>query len=295
MWKAKLVAAAAQSQTRPFWALSTRAALPQTLHLEESGLPGRNIVFIPGLGGTTRYWRGHLGRLEQNYQTILVDPLGFGDSPKPWMRYTIETHVEALHQVLNESAPFLLVGHSMGALLSIAYAARYPEQVEGLVLVSLPYYESQKKAVHTVRRSSPLYRVFLGNIALAVIICVLTRRVFGWLVPYLQPDLPREVAVDIVKHSWRSFTSSLWEVIYHYDVKYDADRLSSQIPVICIHGDRDPIAPLENAQALACGRPNWRVQILPGVDHHPFFRTPDVCLRAIETVMTPPEDAINHD
>jgi pimeloyl-ACP methyl ester carboxylesterase len=177
----------------------------------------------------------------------------------------------------------------MGTLLSIAYAARHPEQVEGLVLVSLPYYGDKKQAIRIVRSSSPLYQVFLGNVALATLICLLTRRVFAWLVPYLQPDLPREVTADIVKHSWRSFTSSLWEVIYNYDVKLDADRLGSHIPVVCIHGDRDPIAPLEGAQALANGRPNWRVQVLPNVDHHPLFQVPELCQRAIASVVTPTE------
>ena len=201
------------------------------------------------------------------------------------MCYTIERHVQALHQSLARYAPFTLVGHSMGTLLSVAYAARHPEQVDGLVLLSLPYYGDKEQAVRTVRKSSPLYRMFLGNVALATIICLLTRRVFAWLVPYLQPDLPREVAADVVRHSWRSFTSSLWEVIYNYDVKRDADALGNRIPVLCIHGDRDPIAPLEGAQTLAYGRPNWRVQVLPGVDHHPLFRAPEACQKVIASAI----------
>ncbi|GAB4577381.1 MAG: alpha/beta hydrolase [Anaerolineales bacterium] len=258
----------------------------QGLHVQEFGRsPGRTLVFIPGLGGTTRYWQGRLGALEQNYHTVLVDPLGFGDSPKPWTRYTIERHVEALHEVLAPHAPFTLVGHSMGTLLSVAYAARYPQEVNALALLSLPCYESKDKALDAVRGSSPLYRVFLGNLALAVLICFLTRRIFAWLIPYFQPDLPREVSADVVKHSWRSFTSSLWEVIYSYDVKQDADQIGDRIPVLCVHGDRDPIAPLASVRRLAGGRSNWQVQVLPGVDHHPLFRTPEVCLRAIQSVV----------
>ncbi|MEK7328617.1 MAG: alpha/beta hydrolase [Chloroflexota bacterium] len=274
-------------QAQPFWAQTTRATTLQTLHIEESGPRGRTVVYIPGLAGTTRYWRGHLDALQQNYHTVLVDPLGFGDSPRPWTRYTIENHVEALRQVLNKYAPFTLVGHSMGTLLSVAYAARHPEQVEGLVLVSLPYYGGKEQAVRIVRKSSPFYRMFFGNVVLAAIICMLTRRVFGRLAPYLQPDLPREVAADVVKHSWRSFTSSLWEVIYNYDAKRDADLLGDRVPILCIHGDRDPIAPLAGAQALAKDRPNWRVQVLPGVDHHPLFRAPETTWPAIESALPP--------
>ena len=121
----------------------------------------------------------------------------------------------------------------------------------------------------------------LTNMALAAIICILSRRVFAWLAPYLQPNLPREVAADIVKHSWRSFTSSLWEVIYNYNVDQDADALGSRIPVLCVHGDQDETAPSDGALELARGRPNWKVQVLPGVDHHPLLRAPEGCQRAI--------------
>lgn len=260
------------------------------LHLIEQGAPdGPTLVFIPGLGGTTRYFERSLGSLPQAHRVLIVDPLGFGDSPKPRTRYTIERHIEALHEALAPHAPFTLVGHSMGTLLSVAYAARYPQEVNALALLSLPYYENKDKALDAVRGSSPLYRVFLGNLALAVIICVLTRRVFAWLIPYFQPDLPREVSADVVKHSWRSFTSSLWEVIYSYEVKRDVDQIGDRVPVLCVHGDQDPIAPLASVHTLAGGRPNWQVQVFPGVDHHPLFRAPEACLRAIEAVV--PKDA----
>ena len=260
----------------------------QALHSIELGAskPKPTLVFLPGLSGTTRYWQGRLGALEESHHVVLVDPLGFGDSPKPWMRYTIDRHVAALHQTLQAYAPFTLVGHSMGTLLAITYAARHPDQVERLVLLSLPYFGGKDKAIEYFR-NGPLMNWFLTNMALAVIICVLTRRVFAWLVPYLQPGLPREVAADVVKHSWRSFTSSLWEVIYNYDVNRDADALDHRLPILCLHGDQDETAPLEGVMALAAGRPNWKIHVLPGIDHHPLLRVPEVCQRAIASGSAP--------
>jgi pimeloyl-ACP methyl ester carboxylesterase len=209
-----------------------------------------------------------------------VDPLGFGDSPKPWTRYTIDRHVEALHEVLASYGSFTLVGHSMGTLLSVAYAARHPEQVERLVLLSLPYFGGKDKAIEYFR-NGPLVNWFLTNMVLAVMICVLTRRVFAWFVPYFQPNLPREISADIVKHNWRSFTSSLWEVIYQYDVDRDVDTLGNRLPILCLHGDQDKTAPLEGVLELVRTRPNWKVLVLPGVDHHPLLRAPEACHLAI--------------
>lgn len=238
-------------------------------------------MFLPGLGGTTRYYEQYLGSLPQSHRVLIVDPLGFGDSPKPWTRYTIDRHVEALYQTLKGEGPLTLVGHSMGTLLAVAFAARHPELVERLVLLSLPYFGSPERALQYFRRGSFVNRVFLTNMTRAAIICILSRRVFAWLAPYVQPELPREVAADIVKHSWRSFTSSLWEVVYHYDVARDADVLAERLPVLCLHGNRDLSAPLDGILALAQGRPNWNIQVLPGVDHHPLFRAPVVCQQAI--------------
>ena len=256
-----------------------------TLKFIETGITdGPTLVFIPGLSGTTRYWQGRLGALEKKYRILLMDPLGFGDSPKPWSRYTVDRHVDALYQTLKNEKQFALIGHSMGTLLSIAYAARHPGQVTGLVLLSIPFFGSAKEARRFFSNQPVPFGWFFSNMVLAAVICMITRRVFGRLVPYFRRDLPREVATDIVKHSWRSFTSSFWEVVCNYDSKKDADALGD-LPVLFIHGDQDDTAPLAGAMALANGRQNWHALILSGIDHHPWLRAPEVCQDAIASPM----------
>lgn len=210
---------------------------------------------------------------------ILADNLSNFLDP---LHYSVEQHVAALHEILKERGRFTLVGHSMGTLLALAYAARYPHQMERLVLLSVPYFGSKQKALTYFGSQSALYRLLLGNIALATLTCIITRRIFEWLMPYLRPDLPRVVAADIVKHTWRSFTSSLWKVIYSGNVLQAVEALDARIPVLCLHGDLDPVAPLNGVLALAGQRRNWRVQVLSGVDQHPLFRMPEICLHAIE-------------
>lgn len=253
-----------------------------TLFTSESGSSGPTLVFLPGLGGTTRYWQGRVDALERDYRLRFVDLLGFGQSPKPWTQYTVEQHVSALHHTINQQAPFTLVGHSMGAILAIAYAARYPKEVERLVLFSLPYYGGRGQAYQYFHNGPLLERYLFSNIALATIACVTTRKVFGWFLPYLLPNMPREIVEDLLRHTWRSFTSSLWEVIYNYDLTIDAERLDKKISVLCIHGDDDQTAPLAGVRQLAVGRPNWTLQVLNGVDHHPLLHVPEISRQAIE-------------
>lgn len=258
------------------------------LYYNIEGSGKSTLVFIPGMGGTTRYWEGRLGSLKANYRTILVDPLGFGRSPKPWTPYTVNQHVDALHQTLQNLAPFTLVGHSMGTLLSIAYSARYPEQVDRLILIGLPFYGGKEKAILHFREGPAPYRWFLSNLVLAALACMTTRRLLGKALPYLQPDLPKEVAEDVVKHSWRSFTSSLWEVIYNYDPRRDAMKIEGRIPVLCIHGDQDDVAPMDGLQKIAKDHPSWKLKILPGADHHPFLHHNEECLQAMQSFLAAP-------
>ena len=255
------------------------------LYYKKEGSGDPTVVFIPGLGGTTRYWQGRVNSIESKYRTILIDPLGFGCSPKPWTRYTVAQHVEALHHTLKPYAPFTLVGHSMGSLLSIAYAAQYPEQVERIILIGLPFYGSRDNALYFFRHGSMPYRWFLTNLVLAAIACIITRKLLGKILPRLQPDLPKEVSEDVVKHSWKSFTSSLWEVIYNYDPRKDVDKIEGNIPVLCIHGDHDDTAPIGGLYKIANEHVNWKLEILQGADHHPFLRQPEYCNQIIKTFM----------
>lgn len=257
------------------------------LHTRELGTRGATLVFLPGVGGTTRYWESRVAPLAGDHRLLLVDLLGFGKSPKPWLRYTVERHVAELHRVLGEREACTLVGHSFGAVAAVAYAARHPERVQGLVLIGLPNFGNQARAIAYYRRRGGPDRWLMTNAILAAVTCFATRRILRRLLPRLLPDLPREVTEDLVEHTWLSSTSTIWDGIYRHDVALDADRLPPELPVLCLHGDRDTTAPLENVQRLARGRPRWTVRVLPGLDHHPLLRDPAGCLAAIATRSAP--------
>lgn len=253
----------------------------RTLYHREIGLMGPRVVFLPGVGGTTRYFERWINPLTVSHRVLLVDLLGYGRSPKPWRRYTVDRHVAALRTVLAARGPATLVGHSFGAIAALAYAARHPNAVTGLVLVGTPYFGGLDEAVAYYRRQRSPDGWLMTNMALAAITCVVTRRVLRRLLPRLLKDLPREVAEDLVLHTWLSSISTIWDGIYRYDASRDADRLPPGVPVLVLHGDQDTTAPLEGVRRLAAGRPGWEVQVLAGVDHHAVLRAPERCWRAI--------------
>lgn len=251
------------------------------LYHTEIGSEGPTLVFLHGVGGTTRYWERRIVGLRESYRLLLVDLLGFGRSPKPWTTYSVDRQVAELHRVLDGRGPITIVGHSFGTIVAVAYAARYPQQVDRLMLLSLPYFGSEARAKRFFRQHATLESWFMTNIALAAVACIVTRRVLRRVLPSILKDMPREVVEDLVQHTWRASTSTIWDGIYRYDLAHDAQRLPPDLPVLLIHGDRDTTAPLEGARELLAQHPNHKLIVLPDVDHHPLLRDP---ARVIETI-----------
>lgn len=115
-----------------------RRARGDTLHVEVLGQRGPTVVFLPGAGGTTRYWASRVASLAVTSRLVLIDLLGFGRSPKPWTTYSIERHVRELHRVLADRGPVTLIGDAVGVIAAVAYAARYIQPIDALVLPDLP-------------------------------------------------------------------------------------------------------------------------------------------------------------
>lgn len=240
--------------------------------VDGGGLP--TIVFLPGIGATTRFWTyvlttGAGAALAGRH--LLIDLLGFGRSPKPWTTYDVERHVTELRRVLAPERRFTLVGHSLGARLAIAYAARYPEQVERLVLISLPYFGDAEQAKRFFRDKGANGWIWTHLIPMALM-CLFSRRLLGWSFPYLVTSVPRVVAEDLTQMTWRSSTSTIWEVIYGYDLAADVRRLPADTPMLCLHGDRDESAPLDRMRELQALHPKCVIRVRSGATHQlPLF------------------------
>ena len=232
------------------------------------------IVFLPGIGATTRFWTyvltsGAGPSLPGRH--LLIDLLGFGRSPKPWTTYDVERHVSELRRVLAPVGRITLVGHSLGARLAIAYAARYPEQIERLVLISLPYFGDAEQAKRFFRDKGANGWIWTHLVPMALM-CLFSRRLLGWTFPYLITSVPRVVAEDLTEMTWRSSTSTIWEVIYGHDLSADVRALRPSIPLLCLHGDRDDSAPLNRMRELVALHPNCVIHVVNGATHQlPLF------------------------
>jgi pimeloyl-ACP methyl ester carboxylesterase len=108
------------------------------LHLLEKGQGSPTIILEAGLMSTVLSWNAIQSTLAQSYRVVSYDRAGLGWSDLGPMPRTAERMVQELHTLLQRAAippPYVLVGHSFGGLTMPLFAARYPQETAGVVLV----------------------------------------------------------------------------------------------------------------------------------------------------------------
>ena len=94
------------------------------------------LVFLHGFCENKQIWEQFTQPLQANYRLILIDLPGFGDNTVPRPDYTMESGAVYVREVLTSLAiqKCVLIGHSMGGYVGLAFAEKYPELLLGLVL-----------------------------------------------------------------------------------------------------------------------------------------------------------------
>jgi pimeloyl-ACP methyl ester carboxylesterase len=96
------------------------------------------ILFIHGYGGMIEHWDDNIPAFDSRYRIYAMDLIGFGQSGKPNVRYSLELFATQIKAFLHLKGldKVILVGHSMGAASSILYAHLNPEKVRALILAN---------------------------------------------------------------------------------------------------------------------------------------------------------------
>jgi len=112
------------------------------LHVDDGGGSGLPLVFLHSFSGSSAHWSAQLEYFRPKHRCIAFDLRGHGKSemPKDLGTLTVEQMAGDVAAVVNklEIDPFVLIGHSIGGAIGVAFAASHPDRLAGLVLVGAP-------------------------------------------------------------------------------------------------------------------------------------------------------------
>lgn len=223
--------------------------LPYTLHADivrEPPHPRATLLLIHGIGNNGHAWDEVIGLLPDDVRIVTIDLLGFGRSPHPsWVRY--DAHEQArsvLHTYLSLGIAdqVIIVGHSLGALIAIEIAKRYPLLVRSLVLVSPPLYRAETPSTTILPQPDAILRDMYRTAQQHPEEFV---RAASIAMRYKLINSVFSVTDDTIA----SYMATLEAAIVNQTSLDDIERLT--LPITIVHGRLDPVVVSENLTRLA--------------------------------------------
>lgn len=262
------------------------------IHRVDYGGEGTPIVLVHGLGGSAANWNAVGHRFARLGSAIAIDLPGFGLSPAR-ADWSVGTNVEALRDfLLTLEPPAILIGNSMGGLVSEMVAARHPELVSALVLVSPatpprlpdPLLHWPTAARLTIQATpvlgGVLARYYRHRYDPAGLVRMGLERI-SHKPSRIPPDVVRDLvsvaatryqmpwAVDAIPGGARS-TASLWL----RRSKFVAMIREVSCPTLVIQGEADPIVSPTAVEWLCSLRSDWVHVRMPDTGHTPQLDAP---------------------
>lgn len=104
----------------------------------ESGT-GDPLVFLHNGGNDHRIWDHQVAHFEKTHRVLVLDHVGYGNSDKPEIDYTLPLYTEEVGAFLDFLGlkSVVLVGHCIGAAMSLNYTLQHPERVRALILFNV--------------------------------------------------------------------------------------------------------------------------------------------------------------
>jgi len=245
------------------------------LHSEVSG-SGAPFVLLHGYLSSSHYFKRLRASLERSHTVIALDLLGFGKSPKPKLSYTYQDHIDAIEYTLEHLSiqkPYILLGHSMGALVALRYAITHPAEIGKLLLFNPPLFKDRAQMTAEHLASARHYRLMLYSRARHALWPLLK------LVP--RNATKRRTTInftDTVRMSKAAREGSYHNVIGDAEVFENLAKLT--VPTLLVNGVRDRRIYAKNLQAWA---PPAVVDLrIVDADHHMIVRDQELSLQLIE-------------
>lgn len=183
--------------------------------------------------------------------------------------------VAALAERLLETAPprFALLGFSLGGIVSIEMAARAPERVAGLALISSNARDVPVQ-LHAARRAV---------VQDAASVATLVRETLwpSYVATARQDDAALRALIMAMAQDCSCEAATRQTEVALSRIDSRARLAGLAMPALVLAGDQDAVAPPELQRELAAGLPDAQLVLIPAVGHFAPLEAPDACADAV--------------
>jgi len=241
------------------------------------------LIMIHGFRGTHQGLSLIADQLN-TVKTIVPDLPGFADGDM-LHDYSLEAYVEWLHGYvlsLELSGPPVLLGHSFGTIVCAAYAAKYGDTIDRLILVNpigAPALEGPRRFMtklaifyYWLGKHLPkgIARAWLSSTpSVDIMSAVMTKTKDKQLRTFIR-DQHRQFFSTF--HSPKSVYQGFITSVNH-TVQESAPSIKNN--TLLIAGDVDDITPLEKQQQLVALFPDAQLKVVKGVGHLTHYEAPE--------------------
>jgi 3-oxoadipate enol-lactonase len=220
------------------------------------------LVFLHGIGGAARAWRGQLDTFRDRYRTIAWDMPGYGSSA-PLSTVSIAALADALRDFLQQTGATkpILVGHSIGGMIVQQLLAKNPDIARAVVLAQTspafgkPDGDWQKSFI--AARLGPLDR---GE-TMVSLAPSLVRELVGNDPDASGMDVARDCMAGVPETTYRATMLALMG----FDLRSALKTIA--VPTLVLSGSKDNNAPAPMMAKMATYIPSAKYVELEGVGH----------------------------
>jgi pimeloyl-ACP methyl ester carboxylesterase len=251
---------------------------------------GPTVVLLHGIPGQGRAWDRVLAELDDTFDVVIPDLIGFGDSDRP-PRPTVENvgpaaQTAAVAALLDELGVHraTVVGHDFGAPVSVLLSASRPDLVAALALLAGNTFPDTPIPFPLSLTTAPIIGGLLSRLLFSgPSLTLLLRQGTG-------PDTtPPDASVYLGDRGQRRTIATIFSAaLTHLTELYSpvsAALEDLEIPVLVGWGNRDPFFPLEQGERTAAAA-NARLHVFDGAGHFLPHERPTEVAREIAELTT---------
>lgn len=241
-----------------------------SFHRQGQGLP---LVLVHGFPLDSASWAPLLSLLENQFDVLVPDLRGFGDSDAGVGGYGMDDLADDLAALLDACGlpKAFVAGHSMGGYVALAFARLFPQRLLGLGLVA-----SQAAADPPERKIARYETAALAREQGSLAVLGMAEKLSASAIhaAFFRQIIQRQ-GVDGISNALAAMAErpdSLETIA------------SLPVPLALIHGDADALIPVDRCREMKQANPAAVLVELPGVGHSPALEAPQQTAETLAAV-----------